>query len=240
MTKTLVLAAVLAAALPSHAADTLSFQQGLAGYTGTQDTMLRSADVNDSYGSEDYVSVDGDDGSPGLKPNQGLLRFDDLFGAAAGQIHAGDTIVSATLTLQVFNPGSGMSLHDMLAPWSGASTWNSLGNGVQANGMEAALAPVWTGGANDGAENIGTGALVIDVTSSLLAMQGGATHYGWALLPFVNGTNGIDFNASEYFMQAERPLLTVEIMPVPEPGSVALMLAGLGLVGTSLRRRMRA
>lgn len=50
------------------------------------------------FGTLDYVSVDGDDGNPGNKPNQGLLRFDNLFGNVAGQIASTDTIVSAKLT----------------------------------------------------------------------------------------------------------------------------------------------
>lgn len=242
MSKTFILAAAIAATTLPALADTttLTFQDGIAGYAGTQDTMLRSADASTAYGNVDYVSVDGDDGSPGLQPNHGLLRFDNLFGSGSGQIGTGATIVSATLTLQVHNPGSGMSLYDMLAPWTEASTWSSLSGGVQTNGVEAAAAALWTIGANDTVENVGTGELVIDVTSSLRAAQAGATWTGWALLPFTNGTNGIDFYSSEYALAVDRPLLTVQVSAVPEPGNVALMLAGLALVGGSLRRRVQA
>jgi hypothetical protein len=240
----LLTAALLASSLPAQAAVTLSFQDGVNGYSGTQDTMARSNETaspgdsrNTSYGSLDYVSVDGDDGSPGSKPNHGLIRFDNLFGAGTGQIQVTDTIKSAKLTLVVHNPGSGMSVHDMLTNWSEASTWNSLVNGIQTNDTEAAGTALFTTGANNGNENVANGNLVIDVTASLQAMQAGNTRYGWAMIPFVSGTNGIDFYSSEYATLAQRPLLSVEVMPVPEPETYALMLAGLGLVGFVARRR---
>jgi hypothetical protein len=247
---------LLAAALSAQAAQaaptvTLTFQEGVNGYTGTQDTMVRSnetamgsgqsanGDSRDlSFGSLDFVSVDGDDGSPGNKPNHGLIRFDNLFGAAAGQIKASDTILSATLTLVVFDPGSGMSVYDMLTSWSESSTWNSLVNGIQTDGVEAAATPIATFGANNSNANVKNGNLVIDVTSSLQKTQAGLLPgYGWALIPFTNGTNGVDFYSSEYAIANLRPLLTVEVMPVPEPQTYALILAGLGLVGWIARRR---
>jgi hypothetical protein len=227
----------------AQASVTLTFQEGVNGYVGTLDTMVRSNETaspgdsrNTSYGTLDYVSVDGDDGSPGNKPNHGLVRFDNLFGAGAGQIKASDTILSAKLTLVVHNPGSGMGVHDMLANWSGSSTWNSLGNGIQADGVEAAGTALLTIGANNSSENVPNGNLVIDVTASLQDMQAGATRYGWAMLPFASGTNGIDFYSSEYASASLRPLLNVEVAPVPEPETYALMLAGLGLVGAVARR----
>ena len=238
--KPLSLALTLATALAAgsaQASTTLTFQEGSYGYTGTQDTMVRSAGAGTSYGAEDYISVDGDDGSPGLQPNHGLIRFDNLFGAGAGQIHSGDTIVSATLKVVVDNPGSGMSVYNMLSTWSGSSTWNSLVNGIQADGVEAASTALATFGANNASENVANGVLSIDVTSSLLAVQGGVTLYGWAMIPYTNGTNGIDFHTSEYATLADRPLLSVEVMPVPEPETYALMLAGLGLLGFMARRR---
>jgi hypothetical protein len=225
----------------------LTFQEGVNGYTGTLDTMVRSNETAGSgdsrdtaYGTLDYVSVDGDDGSPGAKPNHGLIRFDNLFGNGAGQIKAGDTILSASLRLVVDNPGSGMSVYDMLTTWSEASTWNSLGNGIQTDSVEAASAALFTIGANNSSENVPTGVLNIDVTTSLRAMQGGATRFGWAMIPFAGGTNGIDFHSSEYETPAVRPLLTVEVAPVPEPEAYALLLAGLGLVGFMARRRRMA
>jgi hypothetical protein len=225
-------------------AQTLVFQQGLGGYAGTQDTMVRSnetASPGDSrdinYGAELFVSVDGDDGSPGVKPNHGLIRFDQLFGTMPGQIQPGDTITGATLRVYVDNPGSGMSVHDMLAPWSqGSVTWNSLVGGVQTDGVEAAAAPIASFGANTSAENVPRGWLSIDVSASLLAAQSGALPgFGWALLPFVAGTNGIDFHSGEYALDAAlRPELSVAIVPLPEPATWLLM--ALGAAGLAARR----
>ncbi|WP_439535291.1 DNRLRE domain-containing protein [Methyloversatilis sp.] len=236
----LFIASALLAALPATAAaNTLTFQNGLNGYAGTQDTVIRSAAPGANYGSESDISVDGDDGSPGLQPNQGLIRFDGLFGNGTGQISSGFTVVSATLTLNVFNPGSGFTVHDMLTDWAqGSATWNSFGSGVQADGVEASVASLFSIGASNGAENVANGTLVIDVTATLQGMAaGGLPGYGWALLPFTNGTNGIDFDTSEYSVTSLRPLLSVEIAPVPEPETYAMLLAGLGLIGFAARRR---
>jgi hypothetical protein len=226
-------------------AQTLVFQQGLGGYAGTQDTMVRSnetAGAGDSrdtnYGAEAFISVDGDDGSPGAKPNHGLVRFDNVFGTLPGQVQPGDIITGATLRLYVSNPGSGMALHDMLAPWSqGSVTWNSLAGGVQTDGVEAAVSPVASVGANNTGENVPTGWLSINVTSSLQGAQSAALPgLGWALLPFVAGTNGIDFHTSEFALDAAlRPELSVSV--VPEPGTWALMLGGALLLGAAHRAR---
>jgi len=234
----------------AQASVTLTFQEGVNGYIGTQDTIVRSnetaagagqsgnGDSRDlSFGNLDFLSIDGDDGSPGSKPNHGLIRFDNLFGNGAGQIKSSDTILSATLTLTVFDVGSGLQVHDMLAAWSESSTWNSLTNGVQTDGTEAATTVLSSFGANNSSANVGTGPMVIDVTASLMAMQAGTSLQGWAFIPYVSGTNGIDVRSSEYATLAQRPLLTVDVMPVPEPEAYALMLAGLGLVGFAARRR---
>jgi hypothetical protein len=241
---------LIATAVPAQAIETLTFQEGLNSYIGTQDTIVRSNETAAgsgqgsngdsrglSFGGLDFLSIDGDDGSPGSKPNQGLIRFENLFGNLVGQINPGATIHSAALTLTVFDVGSGLKVHDMLAPWSESSTWNSLVNGISTDGIEAAVSAIATFGANNSSANVPTGALVINVTSSLLAMQSGTNLQGWALIPFAAGTNGIDVRSSESTFLSQRPLLTVQVTPVPEPETYALMLAGLGLVGFTVRRR---
>lgn len=255
MHKFLPLIAALGLAVPAHAATTLTFQEGVNGYTGTQDTMIRSNETasgsaqtsnGDSrglnFGSVDFISVDGDDGSPGSKPNQGLIRFDNLFGNGAGQIKASDTILSASLKLQAFDEGSGMTVHDMLINWNESTvTWNSVTSGIQTNNAEASSTLLASFGANNSSANVAISELAIDLTASLQAMQSGALPgYGWVLMPFASGTNGIDVHASEFATASLRPLLTVDVMPVPEPETYAMLLAGLGLVGFAAKRRQAA
>jgi hypothetical protein len=226
--KHFLLTAVLLGATGLAAAQTLSFQQGLNGYTGTVDTNLREADRYTNYGAELEASIDAsDDGGQ----SQALLRFDGLFGEGAGQIGAGWRIDSATLTLAITSGGSGIRFHEMLQPWDGATdTWDSLMDGIDADGTEAAAVPFLSVGAGDSNANIpGDELLVLDVTDVLRRQQAGlAPGLGWALLPFVpGGTNGVDFVTAEGFPTDARPLLTVQVSPVPETGTLALLLAGL-------------
>ena len=195
--------------VPASAA-TLTFQHGSNGYLGGADTTLISNTPDSAFGDSDELSIDASDGG---SPNHVLVRFDNLFGTSAGQIGASDLIVSATLTVNVTSDGSGILFHDMLLPWSV--------------------------GANTGDANIEQGSLTLDFTDALRRMQNGTVPgYGWALMPFMpNGTNGIDFPSRDFSLVAERPLLTVEVTPVPEPETYAMLLAGLGLIGFAARRR---
>lgn len=230
----------LIASTAVHADEVLTFKQGTAGYAGTQDTQVRSASPNTNYGALTYISVDGDDGSPGLQPNHGIVRFDGLFGTGADQIQTGQAVVSAQLRVYVQNPGSGMTLHDMLIDWSqSTATWNSLQAGISADGVEASSQALASIGSNNGSENIGNGWLSFDVTSSLQQWQAGTLPgYGWAMLPFTNGTNGIDFVTSEGALSL-RPELVVTVSAVPEAQSWAMMALGMALGWAALRRRQR-
>jgi len=243
----LSLALTLAAALAAGSAQantTLTFQHGVNGYTGGADTYIKEMEAGMAHGGDSNISIDADDDGG---HSQSLLRFDGLFGNGAGQIKASDVIVSARVTLSIDSGGSGVQFHDMLQMWNESTiTWNNAklgGNtqeGIQADGVEAAITPFFSFGANDGSKNIDGDTFTADVTSSLMAIQAGTLPgYGWALLPYTpDGTNGLDFYTQEgSSVFTPGPVLTVEIAPVPEPETYAMMLAGLGLLGFVARRR---
>ena len=197
---------------------TLTFQQGVGGYVGTVDTGLRGAAAASAYGSALTLSIDSDDAT---FQSQALVRFDGIIGTAAGLIPPGSLIDSATLGLQVFNSGSGLRAHRMLTAWSDASTWNTLGNGVQADGIEAAVSASGSLGADNGSANVPTGARAVTVTSAVQAWADGSTNHGFVLLPFPSGTDGVEFYTKEWSSAAQRPKLTVTFTP-PAPPLVTL------------------
>ena len=185
----------------------LRFQEGQAGYTGTQDTHVRNDTPAVAYGNA--TAVLADDGSPLATA---LLRFDNLFGAGAGQIPLGATITSATLSIYVLNgdPADGVTVHRMLAPWSEASTFNALTNGVQYDNIEAGSATLATIDAGR------TGWVDVTGLASLVqAWLGGAANEGWAFQSA--SADDWTFASSEYATAALRPYLSVSYVPPQAP-----------------------
>jgi hypothetical protein len=98
------LLAALVSAIPSGAVlaatQTVAFQNGLNGYTGTFDRRISSgAEVGNGADAAAYfldgfnaVAMDSND-------TQGLIRFDAIIGNGPGQIPSGATILDATLTV---------------------------------------------------------------------------------------------------------------------------------------------
>lgn len=234
--RTLAAALVLAGITGVAHANTFVFQQGLNGYTGQFDTNLRGEEPDTIHGAFEEISIDGSDGG---FPSQGLIRFDSVFGSGTGQIGADQIVTGATLTLNITSAGSGFQFHEMLQSWNDATiTWNTAGEGIQANGIEAAATPLISLGANDSNSNISSGELVIDFTAAMQRAQAGNAPYGWAMLPWLpSGTNGVDFYSAEW-VGTERPLLTVMTTPVPEPATALLALGGLALLAARVRRRV--
>ncbi len=216
-------------------ADTLSFQEGVNGYQGTQDTFIREFEANSNFGSLTQVNVDRFDPN-GTGFAQGLLRFDDIFGAGANQIQLGSTISSATLTLQVTNarPLSSISMYQMLSDWSeDSSTWDSLIDGVQNDGTDSLSAP----GATFSSSSLGI--INIDITSTLQAWSNGDNNRGWVFIVDSSANDLWIFNSSEN--SSDRPLLNVNftdpVAPVvPEASSLYLLLLGTLLLLFSRRK----
>jgi len=182
---------------PVDVFQTITFQQGLDGYDGTEDKEIRSLGGDGSNGNAASISVDGDDGSPGAQPNQGLIRFNNIVGTGDGQLAPGSTVDDAQLVLNITNPGSGFELFRMTTSWDESTTWQDLGGNGVTPGVDAQANSFNAVGANNSSSNVGSGTLTIGMNNAVNAWLAGASNEGIALVPFPNGSNGIDFDSSE-------------------------------------------
>ena len=83
------------------------------GYAGTTDTYIESANPDAAHGVAPNTTLVAD-GSP---LSQGLIRFDNLFGAGAGQVPLGATILSAKLSILTgSSTNDQVAEHDVAAP----------------------------------------------------------------------------------------------------------------------------
>ncbi len=204
-----------------------SFQQGANGYDGSVDTWIEQANPAAVHGTDAQFVVDG---SP---LSQGLIRFDDLFGNAAGQVPAGATILSAKLSILTGAASNDestntMALHQLLVPFDDNSSWNSLGGGVSL-GSEALAASEFTL-----LPNTRTDYAIFDVTDSIAAFaSGSATNFGWLINP--SGTDGWRPRSSQA-AAGDRPVLQITYV-IPEPASWLLAAFGLLALGVSYLAR---
>lgn len=180
---------------------------------------VNGAIVSDTYidaavpsGSRATISPILVDNSPAI--TQGLIRFDDFVGRAAGRIPPGAQVLSAKLKLltgPATNDGTvnGILLYRMHRSWNENSTWNSLGAGVQFDGIEAASNAEFAV-----LPNVLDAWAVFDVTSSVRDMvTNPASNQGWVLAP--TGGDGWRFLSSETSVISDRPTLEVTfVQPV--------------------------
>jgi hypothetical protein len=213
----------------------VSFQQGVNGYSGTGDTYIDANSGAANYGNEDTVWVDGDrnGATSGNPDSHAMIRFNTIFGNGPNQIPAGAQIESAELVLHTSDRTDAESpntiaLHRLLQNWTElGAVWDTF-NGFETNGLEAILA------ANDtSVPNEQNAFASFDVTESLYALSMGATDMGWVLLP--GGGNGWQFDSSEHANALYRPQLNVTYRVVPEPASIG-MLACAAMLMLARRR----
>jgi hypothetical protein len=190
-----------------------AFQQGVAGYAGTQDTWINQQSPNTSYGNSDTRTSD-DDVSNSLFSDyrgQALLRFDGIVGN--GAIPVGSTVVSATLLLDVvddidtplYNPN--FIVHPVIRAWDEASTWNSLGGGLTVGADLGAQIATFSGDNSPNSESMRR----IDITQTVQSWVNGTPNWGVAILPQIISGNddGIDIRSSENGNLILRPRLEV-------------------------------
>jgi len=205
-------------------ASSISFREGDGGsYSDMDGSYIRSSPSGDNFGTSDYLQSD----STWI---YGLIKFSNIFGNNVGQIALGSKIISATLSIYHYTGGSAQHTLNMIkTDWSEDTvTWDNFGTGNATPGTDWESSPTATFDPVPGQN-------VIDVTSSLEAYSAGsAQNYGWIILN--SHTNSTWFRSDDYGTISERPILTVEYTPVPEPATLLLIITGI--TGAILRRRM--
>jgi hypothetical protein len=182
---------------------TVSFQDGVSGYTGTRDTKIKSDAATTNYGTNTTLEVDG---SPDYA---GLVSWD------LTSIPAGKTVTAVSITFNVTDiSGSAYELYALKRTWSETTaTWNLASTGVSwqtvgangANDRETTVLGSLTGST--------AGLKTITLNSSGIAkvqswINTPSTNYGLILLDYANA-DGLDINSSEIGTIASRPKITV-------------------------------
>ena len=196
------------------------FRQGLNGYADCTDTMVRLSAPTMENSATALLTADAD--ALFAPTDQMLVRFDNLFGAAPGQVPANAIIISAKLSLWT-GPGANddsndlASAHRMLVPWTGADTWDSLVGGVSADDVEAVAANSFTH-----MPELENAPVILDVTADVAAFLAGATNHGWLLN--CTGPDGWNAISSEGATTTQRPTLQIAYTLPVAPGYAAWQL----------------
>jgi len=185
------------------AADTLTFQQGDGGaYSATDATFIyNTAAVN--HGSDVLLTAVVFDM---VQQVHTLIRFPNIVGSNPGQVPAGASITSATLTLTIYNsnpPASATDIQQILVDW-GENTidgiaWNAL--------PDPRLGPI-IGTLPEGT----TGDQVSgNVTAAVQDWASGSANRGVMISqPLVFGFYISQYHSDDAAVQTMRPKLTVE------------------------------
>ena len=194
---TVLLPLVLATGV-AQAQTTVTFRQGVNGYTGTDDTMLQQSAAGTNAGGQPTIDIVG-----GTSVKQGLLRFNNIIGTGTGQIPPNAQILTATLSLNVWTAGSGVAVHKMMSTWTEASTWTSMTGGLTIGDTEA----WWT--AEDTKTNLATGVATFNVIKAVQDWANGEPNHGFALMQVASGTTTLRLDSSESTFTTELPRLSV-------------------------------
>lgn len=179
----------------------VTFRNGEQGYSGTVDTEIWGIAPSKPLDRQGTMTTDGNNGGG---ESQVLMRFDGVFGDRDDQAPRGSRIESASLEIVVFDPGSTVYVHRILAPWGASSTWDSLAAGLSIDNVEASTV---RDGFSFGEINMDRQLVEFDVTQTVQKWSDGEPNRGWV---FINtGGNGWDFYSSDWIELDLRPRLRI-------------------------------
>ncbi|MCD4728154.1 MAG: DNRLRE domain-containing protein [Pirellulales bacterium] len=250
MTGVLVLAAVTCIATVH--ADTIVLQDGLNGYAGTDDTSFWTAGPDNNYGARNTLDV-GHYYYSGSQLVKSLIRF-DLSSIPTGSTVNGATLSfttavsnSATVTNELFRvlPAN--------TGWvEGAGTGTPASSGEPCWNYHGYNTVPWAGSAGLSTADTDYAAAALDVPQASGAIGNTVTFTfndvsffngpgGWLANPLDNagflfqsvpGTGSGQWTYNQYHSSegttvALRPVLTLDVTPIPEPSTLALLATGL-------------
>jgi acid phosphatase len=139
---------------------------------------------------------------------QCLVRFETIIGLETGRVPPGAQVLSAKLKLLTgpaandVTEGS-VAAHRMIRSWTESSNWNSMGSGVELNGIEAASTPECVV-----LPNVSDAWAIFDVTDSVRQMVlYPEFNQGWVITP--SDGDGWRVLSSETAQEIDRPTLEI-------------------------------
>jgi phosphatidylinositol-3-phosphatase len=214
-----------------------TFRQGVGGYSGAIDSQIWAETPATTYGTNQDLTADLDTSSSiaGNQVGGVLIRFDAIIGPGLTQIPTNAIIHSAKLIMFTplspsgadYDSDDSFRVHRMITNWNNNSTWNSLGNGVDADDIEAASSPSFSLVPEvDGAPAI------FDVSADIERFVAGTTNVGWFIRPSSTGSgNGWTMRSTEAIDPTERPALEVVYSAFFTP--YVTWTRSLGITGSS-------
>ena len=206
---------------------TVTLQDGVNGYSGTDDTQLDSTTPGTNYGTTDRIEMDG---SPDVST---LIRWD------LTSIPTGSNVQSVELTLYIRNGSPVLyDIYEMLRPWDeSTANWTQYAAGQNwqiagANGSgDRGTAPLGAITGSTGFNTFSLNAAGIGVVQGWV--DNPSSNLGFAFLDYDEGSNGLAFFSSDRSTVEHRPQLTVTYSTGGTTGMQASKLAPNGLTPMS-------
>lgn len=259
-TRWLCATCVVASSSSALAQTTVSFQQGVNGYAGTTDVIIgvdigaKDGNVIGSAVQEIFLDGQYHEVTAVADEKQMLLKFDEIFGAGAGQIPLGAKILDAKLKITTgessgnARTGGPFGVAQLLVPFDATTTFNSMsaagtggsGGATYAGGQIARPLDKGYRGPIEATTPNGLITTAADVTSVLQNWSKGAANNGFAVV--AGTTDGWQVFTSGVVLPAGRPSLevTYDVSPQPTVSTVTLQNGLNGYAGTTMVRMLQS
>jgi hypothetical protein len=189
----------------ANVSQTVTLQDGVAGYNGTRDVSLSSLNIDSNFGASTTLA---------LSPQHVELVHFKVFASEGGPVPNGATITSAQLSFyKSTNAYDGFyAARRLLVPWTESeATWTRprigatwLAGGASGNGTD--VVALWDATA---AQGWYSGWIDFDVKSSLQEMSQSGLNFGWRINLVMGDQSTRALQSREGTTASLRPKLTV-------------------------------